>query len=73
MKQGARTPGSALGLCSPVAMGGAYHCLHHPRSSTKAAREVVRGRGQEVVIQSGLGLLDSRIWKQLRIDFLGAA
>lgn len=25
MKQGDRTPGSALGLCSPAARGGAYH------------------------------------------------
>lgn len=75
MKQGDRTPGFALGLCSPVAMGGGFshHSQHHPRCSTKAVREVVTGRGQEVVIQSRLGLLDSRKWKQLRIDFLGAA
>lgn len=50
-----------------------HHSRHHPRCSTKAVREVVTGRGQEVVIQSGLGPMNSRKWKQLRIDFLDAA
>lgn len=45
--------------------------LNHPRFSIKAVREVVTGRGQKLVIQSGLGLLDSREWKQLRIDIPG--
>lgn len=53
--------------------GLSHHSQYHPRCSTKAVREVVTGRGQEVVIQSGLGPMNSRKWKQLRIDFLGAA
>lgn len=73
VKQEDRTPGTALGFCSPVSMWGPFMSLllNHPRFSIKAVREVVTGRGQKLVIQSGLGLLDSREWKQLRIDIPG--
>lgn len=72
---GRRDPRLCSGPLLPSGNGRglSHYCLHHPRCSTKAVREVVRGRGQEGVIQLGLGFLDSRKWKPLRIDFLDAA